>query len=154
MKKIFAVFLFIVFCCCFIKAQSQTEKVETIPVTISASCSMFVVGWSYKVFQDRETFDKAILKGQLNCASEKIPDIDFKKYTLIGAGDNVGNCPSGKRFSVAVEKDDVKKLYLVKITIGFNPCRGLSYTARWVLVPKLPEGYEINFEKERTKETY
>lgn len=154
MKKIFAAFLFIVSCSCFIKAQDQSEKIENIPVNISANCSMFIVGWSYKFFHDRETLNKAVTNGNPNCAGEKIPDIDFEKYTLIGIGTNVGNCPSGQRFSVAVEKDTAKKLYLIKVTTGMNPCRGLSYIARWVLFPKLPEDYEIEFTKERRKELY
>jgi hypothetical protein len=75
-----------------------------IPVNISASCSMFVVGWEGKFFQDSETLNKAIVNGKLNCAKEKIPKIDFEKYTLIGAGANVGGCPAGSTFVLTVEK--------------------------------------------------
>ena len=55
---------------------------------------------------------------------------------------------------ITVEKDSEKKIYIVKAMIGFNPCRGLSYTSRWVLVPKPPEDYKIEFVKVIDKDRY
>lgn len=150
MRKKFAAILFVISCFGFIEAQEEQkiESVEMISVNISNSCSMFVVGWEGKVFEDKETFDKAIAGGKLNCASETMPKIDFQKYTLIGVGATVGNCAAGQTFVVTVKKDVTKKIYLVETMSGLGPCRGTSYMARWVLVPKLPIDYKIEFTKE------
>lgn len=154
MKKIFLMTFLIVFCFALIKAQEQDEPFKQTPVNIHASCSMFVIGWDVKVFEDKETFNKAIAKAKLNCSSVKIPDVDFEKYTLIGVGTNVGNCKAGSKFDITISKDKEKKIYLVKTKIGYSPCRGISYTARWALVPKLPKDYKVEFIMEEEKDPY
>gem|GEM_PF-3027288 len=147
MKKLFFTMLILLSCFSFAVAQNETEKVGFTSFNISGSCSMYVVGWKGKVFNDGKSLKDAMPKEIKNCEREQISDIDFEKHTLIGVGTNVGNCPSGQRVLLTIEKDSTKKVYIVKMAVGYNPCRGLSYTARWALVPKIPSDYKIEFNE-------
>jgi len=79
------------------------------------------------------------------CVSAVAPKIDFQQYTLIGVGTMVGGCPAGNRLDVAVEQDEARQVYRLKVTTYDNPCRGLSYRQQWVLVKKMPVGYKVEF---------
>jgi len=108
---------------------------------------MYVVGWKGKVFNDSKSLKEAMPKEIRNCEREQISDIDFEKFTLIGIGTNVG-CPGGSLVLLTIEKDSSKKVYTVKLAVvNYNPCRGLSYIARWALVPKIPSDYKIEFKE-------
>jgi len=102
------------------------------------------------VIKDNEAFLKAIRSdaSRERCVKD-LEKIDFTKHTLLGIEINSGYC----RIPVGLEhkalKDETKKQYVVEIS-WLDPrgstCRALSQYDLWLLVPKLPEGYEVKFE--------
>jgi hypothetical protein len=80
---------------------------------------------------------------------KNLEKIDFGKHTLLGVEINSGYCrvPLGLRHQVV--RDSERKKYLLKISY-IDPrgsvCRALSRYDLWVLAPKLPAGYEVEFQ--------
>ena len=102
------------------------------------------------VIKDNETFLKSIRNDMSrdDCLRH-LEKIDFEKHTLVGLNINSGYCdvPVGLKYEVL--KDDAAKQYLLNITY-IDPqgsvCRAMSDYDFWLLVPKLPEKYEVKFE--------
>jgi hypothetical protein len=98
--------------------------------------------------------EAAYLKTIRNDASrdfclKNVEKIDFGKHSLVGIDINSGYCgiPTGLEYKVF--KDSGKKQYLLDISYidpQGSTCRALSQYDLWLLVPKLPEGYEVKFE--------
>jgi hypothetical protein len=77
-----------------------------------------------------------------------VEKVDFEKNSLLGLEINSGYCrrPAGLEFQVL--KDETAKQYL--FNIGYTDpkgsvCRALSQYELWVLVPKIPDGFEVKF---------
>jgi hypothetical protein len=102
------------------------------------------------VIRDEETYLKAIR----NDASrpfclKNVEKIDFTKHTLLGIEINSGYCRVPEGLTYKTIKDSAKKQYLLEISYldpGYATCRALSQYDLWVLIPKLPEGYEAEFK--------
>ncbi|MET0753131.1 MAG: hypothetical protein ABWZ66_07150 [Pyrinomonadaceae bacterium] len=80
---------------------------------------------------------------------KNVEKIDFGKHSLVGLDINSGYCgiPAGLEYKVV--KDSEKKQYLLDISYDdpkYSVCRAASRYDLWLLVPKLPEGYEVKFE--------
>lgn len=98
--------------------------------------------------------EAAYLKTIRNDASrdfclKNLEKIDFGKRSLVGIDINSGYCgiPAGLKYKVV--KDSEKKQYLLDISYDdpkYSVCRAVSQYDLWLLVPKLPEGYEVKFE--------
>jgi Fe-S cluster assembly iron-binding protein IscA len=102
------------------------------------------------VIKDNETYLKTIrADASLDWCLKKLEKIDFGKHTLLGIEINSGYCgiPLGLQYQAV--KDADKKQYLLDISY-IDPqgavCRALSQYDLWLLVPKLPAGYEVKFE--------
>jgi hypothetical protein len=76
-----------------------------------------------------------------------LKDIDFDKHTLVGTELNTGWCRDPP-FTYRVFKEEAKKRYLLAVVYQSTDakCRASSQYDLWVLVPKLPEQYEVAFE--------
>ncbi len=76
-----------------------------------------------------------------------LKDIDFSKHTLVGIELRTGWCRD-PLFTYRVIKEEAKKKYL--LAVRYQPpevgCRALDQYDLWVLVPRLPEQYEVDFE--------
>jgi hypothetical protein len=76
-----------------------------------------------------------------------LKDIDFSKHTLVGIELRTGWCRD-PIFTYRVFKDEAKKKYL--LAVRYQPpegvCRASDQYDLWVLVPRLPEQYEVDFE--------
>lgn len=73
------------------------------------------------------------------------PKIDFSKYTLLGQDANSGGCKMPD-FIIEVKKDGSDIIYrLTVIPKGF--CEMGILKNMWILIPKLPKGYNVRFEK-------
>lgn len=74
--------------------------------------------------------------------------VDLSKYTLLGVEINSGWCRRPLGLTHRVMKDESQKRYLLRVTYQSpgEPCRALSQYDLWVLVPKLPDGYKVDFE--------
>ena len=71
------------------------------------------------------------------------PDIDFSEYSLLGFLTS-GQCES--KFIREVSKNESDKIYTYKIIVKVcGTCKSLRYDANLVLVPKIPDGYTVDF---------
>ncbi len=75
--------------------------------------------------------------------STALPEIDFNTYTLLGLYAD-GTC--AVTFDRYVIRDDaaMKYIYTIGVTDCGN-CDALIFGMNWVLVPKLPENYSVEF---------
>lgn len=96
---------------------------------------------SFKAFIDKDLEHAK----SYNCDINNFLKIDFSQHTLLGLDASGGGCDIG--FERNVTKDDANKLY--KYTVKVNKCGGCKQEAismNWVLVPKLPQDYKVEFE--------
>lgn len=71
------------------------------------------------------------------------PLIDFSEYDLLGMYAFTAN--TGSYYREVVE-DTVNSQYIYTVTVtNCGNCNCLSQNMNWVTVPKLPEGYEVDF---------
>jgi hypothetical protein len=129
----------------FINSQ---EKLETAEIDLKG-CIQTIYKTQF-VIKDEAAYLKTIRNdASRDFCLKNVEKIDFGKHTLAGIGINSGYCdiPAGLEYKVA--KDTEKKQYLLDISY-IDPrdsvCRALSQYDLWLLVPKLPEGYEVKFE--------
>ncbi|MFZ2322183.1 MAG: hypothetical protein WAV89_00660 [Ignavibacteriaceae bacterium] len=77
------------------------------------------------------------------------PQIDFSKYTLLGQDANSGGCETPD-YKVEIKKDGFNVIYrLTVIPKGY--CEMAILKNMWILIPKLPKGYSVKFEKTLTR---
>lgn len=101
------------------------------------------------VIKDRETYLKAMYETDRERCLKQVEKIDFARYTLLGIDINSGYCryPDGLQYETVKAAEN--KQYLVNISY-IDPrgavCRAMSEYDLWLLVPKLPAGYEVKFE--------
>jgi hypothetical protein len=90
--------------------------------------------------------DRSKARGYCKPFGNNPPKIDFLKHTLIGARAVTDLC---QHFKVKIIRDDASKRYR-HILIANKPprCRGIGLASVWVLIPKLPVGYEVTFENQ------
>ena len=77
------------------------------------------------------------------CMGMTLPTIDFNTQTLLGLYAD-GTCNVG--FDRIVLRDEDLKKYIY--TVGINACgtcESLRFSMNWVLVPKLPADYTVEF---------
>lgn len=77
------------------------------------------------------------------CIGMTLPEIDFNTQTLLGLYAD-GTCNVG--FDRIVLSDDDLKRYTY--TVGVNACgtcESLRFSMNWVIVPKLPADYTVDF---------
>lgn len=75
--------------------------------------------------------------------------LDFNRWTLIGRRFRIpGGCSSGDNpFIIIVSQDSHRRIYRHTVITGVGPCAGDANPKSWVLVPKLPAGYQVEFEQ-------
>lgn len=80
------------------------------------------------------------------CSNYTLPTIDFSQYTLLG------KFASGKcrvTFKPQVIKDESNMQYLFTVYVfDKGICKKEGISMNWVLVPKLPIGWSVNFKTE------
>lgn len=120
----------------------ETKRLEI------ADCINFRYPNTQLVIKDDTTL-KSLVRDDLSrerCLAS-LKDIDFNKRTLVGMELNTGWCRV-PLLTYRVTREDEKKRYL--LSVGYHPpvepCRALSRYEFWLLVPKLPEQYEMEFE--------
>ena len=102
------------------------------------------------VIRDNETFLKTVRNdASRKYCIENLEKIDFAKHTLLGIEINSGYCrmPIGLEYKTI--KDPINARYLVEISYidpKGSTCRALSEYDLWLLVPKIPEDYEVKFD--------
>ncbi len=103
------------------------------------------------VIDDLETL-KTLINNSPKCKDSKISLdfylVDFTKWTLIGKQFTiVGGCGVGTTFMVTVTQDKQQHIYNHTIVVGSESakCAGNSRHQSWILVPKLPLAYHVEF---------
>jgi len=71
------------------------------------------------------------------------PDIDFNEYSLLGFW-TTGQCET--KFIREILKNETDKKYIYKIKVkDCGTCKSERYDANLVLVPKIPDGFIVDF---------
>lgn len=87
------------------------------------------------------------IKSKGACYSEKIPEIDFSKYTLIGKYVSDGGCRAS--FDNQVYNDEENKTITYHIKANFSgECQMFLFSWNWMLIPKIANDYAVVFEVE------
>lgn len=102
------------------------------------------------IIKDEATYLKAIRQdAERERCLKNVEKIDFEKNSLLGIAINSGYChyPLGLKFEAL--KNDQKKEINLKISYIYpkgSLCRAVSRYGLWVLVPKIPDGFEVKFD--------
>lgn len=124
------------------------QTLETREINLNGCVQMFRS--DRIVIRDKESFLKAIRNdaSRERCVKDLEKSIDFGRFTLLGIDINSGYCrvPIGLGHNVIM--DEAQKLYTLQVSYlaPQGVCRHMSSYDLWVLVPKMPEGYEATFE--------
>jgi len=96
---------------------------------------------SNKEFQD---YGRKIKDGRAKCESAALPIIDFTNYSLLSKLTQGGCCSD--KYKRRVLKDSLAKKIVYEIEVEYEgSCEMLCGNFNWVLVPKIPEDYSIQF---------
>jgi len=96
---------------------------------------------SYKVLEN-----SMLVKTSPGCDTAHFAKIDFNKYTLIGKKVNLSLCDSVTR-EIAVDTVHQKYIYSIRVKRHVGVCAAvLKISMNWVLVPKLPDDYKVDFD--------
>ena len=94
------------------------------------------------VIDDNETYYN-LITDTVDCDSSDLPEIDFINYTLLGQY-ATGGCEV--KFIRKVSDNEKDREYLYSITVReCGLCNKERFDMNWVLVPKLPDNYTVEF---------
>lgn len=78
------------------------------------------------------------------CKNIELPAIDFSEHTLLGRYAQGGGCSVD--FAKKIYKDSLNKKITYSIQVSKEGlCKKLVESMNWVLIPKVPSGYGIEF---------
>jgi uncharacterized protein YbdZ (MbtH family) len=128
--------------------EKSAATLETRPIDLKG-CIQTIFNTQF-VIEDNETYLKTIRHdASRKWCLKNLEKIDFGKHTLLGKSIDSGYCRRPKGLEYKVFKDDDAKRYFLDISYD-DPrgavCRAMSQYDLWLLVPKLPAGYEVKFE--------
>jgi hypothetical protein len=141
----FCLFIFTLF---LSASNASAQTLETRPYEMKG-CIRTIYNKQF-VIKDNEAFLKAVRNdaSRERCL-EDLEKIDFSKHTLLGIEINSGYCRAPVGLEYQTLKDETKKQYVVEVSYTDpqgSGCRALSQYDLWLLVPKLPDNYEVKFE--------
>lgn len=107
--------------------------------------------WSFQdselIFKDEEnfqTYGSQIKKKDAKCQEEFLPAIDFSKYSLLSKRTKGGGCSD--HYRRRVYNDPSRKVILYEVIVEYvGTCEKLCGNFNWVVVPKIPEDYTVEF---------
>ena len=113
--------------------------------TISRSAIVINSDSSFHAYFDAKNYyDSTRFSGSFPCLNFQPEPIDFSAYTLLG---NYASGGCNVAFTRTVELDEQAKKYWYTIKVReAGACKRLEYSMNWVLVPKLPPGYTVEFQ--------
>jgi hypothetical protein len=79
------------------------------------------------------------------CENYQLPSIDFSQYTLLGKYTQGGGCTIDFVRKIYKDESDKKITYSIKVD-GKGFCKKLGMSMNWVLIPKFPSDYTVEFE--------
>jgi hypothetical protein len=92
----------------------------------------------------RQLREAIVINSISGCDTVSLPAIDFNKYTLLGYYLSRG-CTLEVDRQVVNDVPNKKYIYSLKIHNTTTLCRSLVISMNWVLVPKLPGDYTVDF---------
>ena len=94
-------------------------------------------------FDYKNYYDSTRFGANFPCLNYQLEPVDFSKYMLLG-NYAAGGC--NVAFTRIVEQDEQAKKYSYTVKVReAGACKKLEYSMNWVLVPKLPAGYTVEF---------
>ena len=99
------------------------------------------------IIRTQDEYDSIKIKktNNENCTTYTLNPVEFNNYTLLGIK-ACGTCEVS--FDRNVTKDDHSKKYIYTIKVNdCGPCKELSCSMNWVLVPKLPDDWTVEFKE-------
>lgn len=79
------------------------------------------------------------------CENFVLPSIDFSNKTLLGKYASGGGCKV--EFLKKVYKDEKnKKIIFIIDIVEEGPCDMLEFNNNWILIPKIPSDYSVDFQ--------
>lgn len=128
------------------ETKASPEILETRAIDLKGCLPLY--RQSAIIIKDAEAYLKAMYDTERERCLKAIEKIDFDRHALLGIEINSGYCgyPLGLQYETVKEVE--RKRYLVNISY-IEPrasCRAYSQYDLWLLVPKLPDGYEVKFE--------
>ncbi len=156
LKKCLYVFAIVVIisplCSCFERSIEKNKGI--IDRGIYIKCNLLQKEQENFIINDDSTFKYTFTGFDYSNSKCAFPAIDFKKYTLLGLFTSRGRY--GIKCIRRVTALDKEKKYRYEVT---NKHRGwsrksltvASLSYNWVLVPKLPTSWTVDFEKEYIK---
>jgi hypothetical protein len=126
---------------------ANQEIIETRPVDIKGCIKDSRSGQF--VIRDAESFQQAIrADGSRDWCLKNLESIDFAKHSLLGISLVTDYCDRPHGLAHQLLKDTATKKYLFDISYHTpqGVCRRMGYWDVWVVVPKIPDDYEVNFK--------
>lgn len=123
-----------------VRAGADTDGVGYLDYTERIGCS--ADGNTFVIATEREY--EAAFAGR--CGDRPLPDLDFQHYTLLGYPGMEGGCRV--EFIPRIHKDPAAMAYVYELgAVVYGTCKMLNMRENWVLVPRLPEGYTVEFRR-------
>lgn len=94
-----------------------------------------------------QAIELSVYTSKSQCLNPQKPSVDFSKYSLLGKYAEGGGNVRMKR-EVIDNKSNLQYIYKIKVKGCAFFSTKLAYDMNWVLVPKLPPGYNVKFEVE------
>jgi len=99
------------------------------------------------VITTQDEYDELIALYEEKIPCEKgyyAPDIDFEQYSLLGRYASGGGCTID--FEKTIYQDDTNKQIIYELFVNEKGlCEMAAVSMNWILVPTIPEGYEVVF---------
>ena len=99
------------------------------------------------IINDQDAFQALLDTTFLNngsCDSTDLVSIDFTQYTLLGAFRDGSGCSQEFIRNLYIDEENQRYIYETRIEER-GGCEPYVYSMNWILAPKLPEGYTIEF---------
>lgn len=144
---------------CITPSQNETQSIDTNDIKIqyidvneefSTCISPFDLRGKEFVINSEEEYLKLLEYRSLNprCENFELLEIDFSKKTLLGKYAEGVGCSIN--FEREVRRDETRKKIVYSIeVVEEGLCEMLGSSMNWILIPKVPPGYSVDFEVEK-----
>ncbi len=132
------------------KTEDITEQCE-FPDNFLGTCFYGVFDYTHDniIITNSETYQDfadsiRIHPANINCDTAGLPIIDFNKYSLLGLYTSGGGCDASFVRQIIDDPGEHKIIYKVKASYE-GACYMLIFNYNWAIIPKLEEGYSVEF---------
>jgi hypothetical protein len=79
--------------------------------------------------------------------------INFSEYTLLGQNADGGGCVT-PFYNITITRDHQRREVLFRVVvIEHGPCLRAWMAFKWVLIPKVADGYQVVFQRENVQDS-